>query len=132
STIGQPIQLNGRLYTVVGVLPRDYRSVYGHGVSPEVYLSDAGNANPRDRLYGLFGRQRDGVSREQTRQALAAAVERLKGKDPSRRTVELRPLSGLAANASKSGDERRFFLFFVMLFAVAGMLMLIACSNVAG
>ncbi len=30
--IGQPIQLSGRLYTVVGVLPSDYRSVYGHGV----------------------------------------------------------------------------------------------------
>ena len=44
--IGQPIQLNGGLYTVAGVLPSDYRSVYGHGVSPEVYLSDIGNANP--------------------------------------------------------------------------------------
>ncbi|HVW86688.1 MAG TPA: FtsX-like permease family protein, partial [Bryobacteraceae bacterium] len=30
------------------------------------------------------------------------------------------------------GDERRFFLFFIALFAVAGALMLIACSNVAG
>lgn len=131
-TLGRPIQLNGRLYTVLGVLPRDYRSIYGHGVSPEVYLSDPGNANPRDRLYGLFGRQRYGLSREQTRQAFAAAVERFKGEDPSHRNVELRPLSGLAANASKGGDERRFFLFFILLFAVAGMLMLIACSNVAG
>jgi putative ABC transport system permease protein len=96
-----------------------------------VYLSDPGNANPLDRLYGLFGRQHDGFSREQTRQAFAAAVERLKGKDP-RRNVELRPMAGLGANAAKGGDERRFFLFFIMLFAVAGMLMLIGCSNVAG
>jgi len=132
STLGQPIQLNGRLYTILGVLPPDYRSVYGHGLSPEVYLSDAGNANSRDRLYGLFGRQREGFSREQTRQALVATVERLKGKDPSRRNVELRPMGGLAANASKDGDERRFFLFFIMLFVVAGLLMLIGCSNVAG
>jgi len=131
-TLGQPISLNGKLYTVLGVLPRDYRSVYGHGVSPEVYLSDAGNANPHDRLYGLFGRQRDGFSREQTRQAFSAAVERLQGHDPSRRNIALRPMSGLEANASKGGDERRFFLFFIMLFAVAGMLMLIGCSNVAG
>jgi putative ABC transport system permease protein len=37
NALGQPIQLNGRLYTILGVLPPDYRSVYGHGVSPEVY-----------------------------------------------------------------------------------------------
>jgi putative ABC transport system permease protein len=132
SILGQPIPLNGKLYTVLGVLPPDYRSVYGHGVAPEVYLSDAGNANPRGRLYGLFGRQRAGVSFEQTRQAFIAALERLKGKDPSQRSIELRPMAGLAAAASKAGDERRFFLFFVTLFAVAGALMLIACSNVAG
>lgn len=132
SILGQPIQLSGKLYTVLGVLPPDYRSVYGHGVAPEVYLSDAGNANPRDRLSGLIGRRHAGLSLEQTRQAFVAAVEKLKGKDPSRRNVELRPLAGLAAAASKGGDERRFFLFFITLFAVAGGLMLIACSNVAG
>jgi putative ABC transport system permease protein len=132
TAFGRPIQLNGKLYTILGVLPPDYRSVYGHGVSPEVYLSDPGNANPRDRLYGLFGRQHDVFSREQTRQAFAAAVERLKGKDPSRPNVELRPMAGLGANAARGGDERRFFLFFIMLFAVACMLSLIGCSNVAG
>jgi predicted permease len=97
-----------------------------------LYISDAGNADPHDRVYGLFGRQRDGASFEQTRQALAAGVERLRGRDPARRIVELRPMSGLRANAAKRGDERLFFLFFVMLFGVAGMLALIACCNVAG
>ena len=132
STVGQPIQLNGKLYTVLGVLPKDYRSVYGHGVAPEVYLSDAGTANPRDHVYGLFGRQRAGSSLQQTRQAFVAMLERLKGMDPSRRNVEVLPLAGLAAVASKNSDERRFSLFFVTLFAVAGALMVIACSNVAG
>ena len=128
--LGRALELNGRLFTLVGVLPADYRSVYGHGVSPEIYLSDAGNANPQDRVY-LFGRQRDGTSREQTRQVLAASLERLAGKDP-RRIIELRPMSGLRANAAKDGDDRRFFVFFVMLFAVAGMLAFISCFNVAG
>jgi putative ABC transport system permease protein len=131
-TLNQPIQLNGKLYTLVGVLPADYRSVYGHGVSPEIYLSDPGNANPRDRVYWLFGRQHDGFSREQTRQVLVAATERLAGNDPSRRIVKLQPMSGLNAHAAKVGDERRFFLFFIMLFGVAGMLTLIGCCNVAG
>jgi predicted permease len=132
NVLGKPIELNGKLYPVLGVLPPDYRSVYGHGVAPEVYLSDGGNANPRDRLYGLFGRRGDGLTLEQTRQAFVAAIERVKGKDPKRRNIELRPLAGLAAAAFKVGDERRFVVFFVVLFAVAGALMLIACSNVAG
>jgi len=132
NALGQPIQLNGRLYTLVGVLPPDYRSIYGHGVSPELYLSDPGSGDPHDHLWGMFGRRRDGASLEQTRQALAAAAERLSGPDPARRIIELRPMSGLRANAAKRGDERLFFLFFVMLFGVAGMLVLIGCSNVAG
>jgi putative ABC transport system permease protein len=130
--VGQPIQLAGKLYTLVGILPRDYRSIYGHGVAPELYLSDAGNTDQHDRLYGLFGRLRRGAGLEQTRQAFAAAAERLKGPDPARRIVELRPLSGLRANAAKLGDEHLFLLFFVTLFGVAGMLALIGCSNVAG
>jgi putative ABC transport system permease protein len=126
--IGRPLRLNGRLFTVVGVLPRDYRSIYGHGVSPEVYIpTGAGGAGCR-----LFGRLRDGYSRAQTGQALAAAAEALGGKELARRIAELRGMRGLAANAAKAGDEWRFFVFFAMLFSVAGMMALIACANVAG
>ncbi|MFN7998019.1 MAG: ABC transporter permease [Bryobacteraceae bacterium] len=130
--LGQPVHLAGGLYTLIGVLPRDYRSIYGHGVSPELYLSDPGNSDPHDRLYGLFGRLRAGASVEQTRQAFAAAAERLKGPDPARRILELRPMSGLRANAAKGGDDRLFLIFFLALFCVAAMLALIGCSNVAG
>jgi putative ABC transport system permease protein len=130
--VGQSIQLAGKLYTLVGVLPRDYRSIYRHGVAPELYLSDAGNTDPHDRLYGLFGRLRTGAALEQTRQAFAAGAERLRGPDQTRPIVELRPMSGLRANAARPGDDRLFLLFFVTLFGVAGMLALIGCSNVAG
>jgi putative ABC transport system permease protein len=130
--IGQPIQLRGRLYTLVGVLPSDYRSVYGHGVSPEAYLFDAGNGNLSGRMYQLFGRLRDGFSREQTRQALAASITRLGTKGFTQQNIQLRPMSGLKAHSATAGDEKRFFLFFTMLFIAAGTLALIACSNVAG
>jgi len=131
AVLGRAIELNAKLYTVVGVLPADYRSIYGHGVSPEVYLSDVENSDPRDRVPGLFGRLRDGASLAEARQAFTAALERLRGTDSAHEPVSLLPMSGLHANAAKAGDDRLFFLFFVMLFGVAGMLALIGSSNVA-
>jgi putative ABC transport system permease protein len=130
--LGQPIQLNGKLYTLIGVLPAGYRSIYGHGVSPEIYISDPGNADPRDHIHGLFGRLHNGTSLGQTRRALIAAANRLGALDATHGMVALRPMSGLGANASKGGDEWLFFLFFVMLFGVAATLALIGCCNVVG
>jgi predicted permease len=126
--VGSALELNGRWYTLLGVLPRDYRSIMGHGVSPEVYLQargDSARCHP-------FGRLRDGLTRDQTRQALEAAAEGIGGADFAREVSTLRPMAGLAANSAAEGDGRRFFLFFLMLFGVACMLALIACSNVAG
>ncbi|PYT25459.1 MAG: hypothetical protein DMG57_25100 [Acidobacteria bacterium] len=128
NVVGHPLQFNGKLYTVLGVLPQDYRSVMGHGVSPEVYLlahADSQHCHP-------FGRLRDGFTREQTRQALVAAARIIGGQNFEKQTSSLRPMAGLAANAATEGDDRRFFLFFVMLFGTAAMLAVIACFNVAG
>src|ERR1017187_3967026 len=61
--VGRALKLNGHLYTVTGVLPRDYRSIMGRGVSPEVYAiapPDSGYCHP-------FGRLPDGLTRGQTR-----------------------------------------------------------------
>jgi putative ABC transport system permease protein len=126
--VGAPLELNGRFYTLVGVLPRDYRSVLRHGVSPEVYWQ----AQADEKCCRPFGRMLPASTRGQTRQALQAAAERIGGAEFARQASVLLPMAGLAANASMEGDERRFFLFFVTLFGVAAMLVLIACSNVAG
>ena len=123
--LGRSMELGGRLYSVVGILPPDYRSVMGHGVSPEVYFPAAGEP----KRCNLFGRLRDGVTRDQTSRALLGAARRIGTEEFARAASAVRPMAGLAANADAQGDGRRFFLFFVMLYAVAGMLALIACSN---
>lgn len=128
NAIGRPLELNGRLYTLLGVLPRDYRSILGHGVSPEIYKSLApGSAN----CYA-FGRLRDGSTLAQTRDALAAASTRLFPPDLARTIAPLRPMAGLAAQATSIGDDQRFFVFFFALLATAILLAVIACLNVAG
>ncbi len=125
---GGTLLINGRLYTVIGVLPRDYRSVMGHGVAPEIYApvrTDAGR-------WGVFGRLRNGMTRGQARQALAAAVPSLGIPEFTKQLPGIRPFSGFAANAAAQGDDRRMFVFFAVLAGVAALLALIACSNVAG
>ena len=126
--VGRTLNLNGHLYTVTGVLPRDYRSIVGHGVSPEVYVI----ASPNSAHCRPFGRLRDGLTRSQTHLALLAATRSIGGEDFARRVAVIRPMAGLAANASTEGDDHRFFIFFVMLFGTAALLALIACLNVAG
>jgi predicted permease len=126
--VGRTLNLNGRLYTVAGVLPRDYRSIVGRGISPEVYVI----ASPNSARCLPFGRLRHGMTRAQTREALLTAARNLGGEDFARRIAVLRPMAGLAANAVGQGDDRRFFVFFVMLFGTAAILALIACLNVAG
>ena len=124
--LGRGLQLNSYLYTVTGVLPRDYRSILGHGVSPEVYVvapPDSGHCHP-------FGRLRDGLTRGQTHTALMAAARNAGGEDFARSLSVLRPMAGLAAHGGAAGDDRRFFIFFVMLFGTAVLLTLIACLNV--
>jgi putative ABC transport system permease protein len=126
--VGRSLQFNGRFYTILGVLPRDYRSVMGHGISPEVYRlarADFRNCRP-------FGRLRDGFTREQTRQAFIAAARIIDGEDFEKQVSILRPMAGLAAHESGTGDDRSYFVFFVALFGTALMLAVIACFNVAG
>lgn len=103
--VGRGLKLNGHLYTVTGVLPRDYRSILGHGVSPEVYViapPDSGHCHP-------FGRLRDGLTRGQSREALMAAARNVGGEDFARSLSVLRPMAGLAAQTAAEGDDRRFF-----------------------
>jgi predicted permease len=126
--IGRPIALSGHLYTVLGVLPRDYRSVMRHGVSPEVYrLSDRepGRCLP-------FGRLRDGFTQDQAHQAFIAAARRLGGEEFARGVSGLRPMAGWAANALSLGGDRLAFEFLVMLYGTAILLVGIGCFNVAG
>jgi len=126
--VGRTLNLNGHLYTVSGVLPSDYRSIVGRGVSPEVYII----ASPNSAHCRPFGRLRDGLTLSQTREALLTVARNIGGDEFSRRATLLRPMAGLSANAAAEGDERRFFMFFVMLFGTATILALIACLNVAG
>src|SRR5262249_44210712 len=125
---GRALRGDGGLDPGTGGLPRDHRTITGAARSPASYpLSPPASAQCQ-----AFGRLRDGITRGQTREALAAAAQRIGGEDFARRVSGLSPMAGLAAQEGAAGDDRRFFVFFVMLFGIAVLLALIACLNVGG
>jgi predicted permease len=126
AAIGGSLRLNGRTYTIAAILPRDYRSIYGNAFSPQVYVLTAADSG----RFLAFGRLLPGHSVADTRQSLLAAATALGGAEAGRRIANLYPIGGFAGHAAREGDP--YFRFLMALYAVAAMLALIACSNVAG
>ena len=133
------LNLNGHPYTVLGVLPKDSRSVIGYGVAPELYMAlnrdllpylDTRAGNPLN----MIGRLPHGATRAQISAALRVVVRRL-GKlypddNKNFEQVRLKAVSGL--DRLNGNDDLPVLLFFTVLTIVVGLVLLIACANVAG
>ncbi len=82
AVIGSSVTINGRPYTVVGVLPASYRSVTGFGLAPEVYLPLSRAVDPDlDERHGgllqLLGRLGEGDAASDARARLSVVAQRL-------------------------------------------------------
>ncbi len=137
--LGQTLTINGRGYTVVGVMPPDF--ALGHEVMPTVGavaqaelllplpLSVERMNNHGDENYNVLARLKPGATIAQAQAELNLAVRRMEQQFPgnypaSRRfSFSIRPLLEQAV-----GDVR--LALYVLLGAV-GCVLLIACANVA-
>jgi hypothetical protein len=117
--IGRQITINGGLKTIVGVAPRPFAGLQV-GVDTKVWL-------PADRSMslGLFGRLKDGVSLEQASAALVPL-------NRQHRRVQDAVLDIESARAGASGLRDRYGVPLLVLMAVVGALLAIACINLAG
>jgi putative ABC transport system permease protein len=134
SIVGRAITLDGRTLTITGVMPPEFRLPIsgpgGEGFESDVWvhLDPLGRgANPGAGYYFAYARRKPGVTLAQAEadvKNVAAEIARL---DPpshpsyTARLVDLR-------DASISGIRPTLLL----LFAAAGLLLLITCANVAG
>jgi predicted permease len=131
--IGRTLIIDGRPYTVSGVLPRDHRTVLGFGFSPDLYLP----ATRESDVVALIGRLPEGMSFEAAYGRLIAACQELDKAYPPgwspkaswTNNVDLVPVAGTARLSYLSMVP--FVAFFAMLMIVVGLVLLIACANVS-
>ncbi len=137
--IGQSLTINGRSYTVVGVMPQDF--TLGYEVMPTVGavsqaelllplpLSVDRMNNHGDENYNVLARLKPGATIEQAQAELNLVARRLEQQRPenypaSRRfSYSVRPLLEQVV-----GDVRKALL---ILLGAVGCVLLIACANVA-
>jgi predicted permease len=141
--IGQTISLNGTSYTVVGVAPPSFKGIVSLG-RPDVLwvpitmrdyvltgqLKDLEN-NRRFRWTSIVGRLKPQVSVDGARAAMktiAAGLEKEYPRENKGRTVELYPLNESALGINQ---RRQFSLAGGVLMGVVGLVLLIACVNLA-
>jgi putative ABC transport system permease protein len=144
--VGRTLRINGRPFTVVGVAPRGFSGTTAL-FSPELWLpmgvfetavnDFVGDRKPlADRgnhCLIAIGRLAPGVSPAAADAELAtraAALGEAFPKENRERTVHVAPLSRLSVSTSPQRDDALSTLS-VLLMAMAGIVLLIACLNLA-
>ena len=129
--VGRAIDLEGKAYVIAGILPASHRTLQGFGYAPDVYL-------PRyldDTVLAIHVRTKPGMTRAQALAAARAVAARMDAAMPERfpyaQGVSVKPLTTLAGIASDP-EGAVVGAFFLTLLAIAGLVLLIACVNVAG
>ena len=147
--IGQPVKINGRAFTIVGVAPDGFDGVT-LGARPIVYVpmqsreyvgTYKGLENRRDYWVYAFGRRKPGVSMEATKQALDRVVA------PILADVEAPLQQGMSDATMTKFKAKRVVLEsgargqtsmhreartpLSMLFVMTVVVLLIACANIA-
>jgi len=133
--IGKPIRIEGRQHTVIGVTPEGFggMKIDRH---PEVTMPLRGS---KTYAVDVFGRLRPGVTLEQARAQLEAAWPAiLDATVPATFTAERRQAFlglRLLVTSAATGDSFLRFRYgrpLVLLMMMAGLLLLVACANLAG
>ena len=122
--LGRIIQLDGRSYTVIGVLPASFR-LGGADIWAPLVPGELEH-NRGNHMLQLFGRLREGVSpavAEREAKALAADLEARYPGDNAKRSVRLEGLQTAAVRQSRA--------FLLALMGGVVLVLLIVCANVA-
>ena len=130
SVIGRSMVLDGEPHTVIGVLPRNHRTLLGFGFAPALYLP----VNDAKAFVAFVARLPPGMSRTAALARLNVVGQELDRVFPNRDfhwTDNLRADAVAGLERLKSLNMIPFTAFFGVLMVVVGLVLLIACANVA-
>src|SRR5438105_9933351 len=138
NVIGQPLRINGQVFTVVGVTPEGFRgtevayapelfvpTMMGHEIEPgSTWLEERGD----DNLF-VVGRLKPGVTSAQAESALSAITHQLGKEYPHQN--EGRGVRLLAPGLFIPDIRNSVISFSSVLMGVVGLVLLLACVNLA-
>ena len=141
--LGQQVRLSGRAFTIVGVAPESFSGSL-RGLAPEFFAPVLmineilpGGGDPLEsrgaNSFMPVGRLRPGATVEQARVALSNVAEELKGSFPGVWDAGdgLKAVPTQEIRFNPSTDQAVVLINFLAL-GVVGLVLLIACSNLAG
>jgi putative ABC transport system permease protein len=142
--IGKTLTLNAMPYTVIGVGPKGFKGTFTFGSAEQIWiptsmypqvLTGFGLEFFNDRRFlntiGGVGRLKPGISMNQAEASLktiAAQLEKDFPKDNGGRSIALTPLAEAAVGVNQ---HDQIALAGTMLMTVVGLVLLIACANLA-
>jgi len=124
NVVGRTLRFNDADYTVIGVLPPDFKFIY----QVDALFPYELNPNEKDDWLAVIGRLKDGVTREQARVETKLIAGRLQESDP-RPGDEPRFGADLVALGKLTGEGSSRML--LILFSATSFVLLIACANIA-
>ncbi len=141
TVVGRTLKLNGRAYTVVGVTEASFRGLR-LGLPPEFWLAMSTDTSfvssgRGDRGIELTGRLKPDVTVAQAQTQLTTIGARLAQAYPEsnmgtlERPNEPRPVTVVRESRIEPSAQVGVWRVSLLLFAVVGLVLLIACANVA-
>jgi putative ABC transport system permease protein len=128
SAVGASLAMEGKPYTVVGVMPATFRFLYDADVWAPMRRGEAVAGAPRHfHNWLIVGRLKPGVSIESAQRQVDVISKRLEQEYPASNTNKALRLDPL--QAALAGEQTPQLL---VLMAAVGLVLLIACANVAG
>ena len=134
AVLGKTVTVNGMPYTIVGVLPPGFQGLSGQAL---LWLPLTSNTNPRAEMPGPYQHQfvaearlADGVSPEQAAATVATLGVRIDAAYPDQNGAGWH-WGATAKTLDQARVDPRVRGTLLVLFGAVGLVLLIACANVA-
>jgi predicted permease len=139
--VGRTIDMSGNTVEVVGVMPPGFIGLAPPGMGRDFWIGLDPAANPENSDRGrpqveVFARLAPTVARAEAQAALGTVAQRLRAEHPSLAdqivAARVTGVTGFEAFQGIGGTAVPVFAFVGLLSLLAGLVLLVACANIAG